>query len=51
MDLRQKVMMAARLIKRIDSDELRVYVDRTKNQIKKAPEYKPSPLNRSAGTS
>jgi len=35
----KKVMLPAGVIERVDHDEERVYVDRTKDQIKKAPEF------------
>jgi hypothetical protein len=35
----RKVMLPAGVVERIDTVEKKVYVDRTKNQIKYAPEY------------
>jgi len=35
----KKVMLPAGVIDRIDHDEQRVYVDRTKDEIKNAPEF------------
>jgi hypothetical protein len=35
----RKVMLPAGVVERIDTVEEKVYVDRTKDQIKKAPEY------------
>jgi hypothetical protein len=35
----KKVMLPAGTITRVDSDERKVYVDRTKEQIKNAPEF------------
>jgi hypothetical protein len=40
--LGKKVMLPAGTIERIDPEERIVYVDRTKEQIKSAPEYDPS---------
>jgi PRC-barrel domain protein len=37
----KKVMLPAGTIDRIDSDDERVYVDRTKDEIKNAPEFDP----------
>ena len=37
----QKVLLPAGVIQRVDTDENKVYVDRTKDQIKSAPEYDP----------
>jgi len=34
-------MLPAGVIERIDTDDEKVYVDRTKDQIKAAPEYDP----------
>jgi len=39
--LGRKVMLPAGVIERIDTDDEKVYVDRTKDQIKAAPEYDP----------
>jgi hypothetical protein len=38
----RKVFLPVGTIERIDSEEKRVYVDRTKEEIKHAPEYDPS---------
>ena len=35
----RKVMLPAGVVERIDTDQKKVYVDRTKDQIKDAPEY------------
>jgi hypothetical protein len=40
--LGKKAMLPAGTIERIDPDERKVYVDRTKDEIKDAPEYDPS---------
>ena len=40
--LGKKVMLPAWTIERIDRDERTIYVDRTKEEIKSAPEYDPS---------
>jgi hypothetical protein len=37
--LGKKVMLPAGVIERVDGDDERVYVNRTKDQIKNAPEY------------
>ena len=37
----RKVLLPARTIHRIDLDERKVYVDRTKEEIKNAPEFDP----------
>jgi hypothetical protein len=37
--LGKKVMLPAGVINRIDADERKVYVDRTKDEIKDAPEF------------
>jgi hypothetical protein len=37
----RKTMLPAGVVERIDTDNQKVYVDRTKNQIKDAPEYDP----------
>jgi hypothetical protein len=37
--LGKKVMLPAGTIERIDFDEQKIYVDRTKDEIKEAPEY------------
>ena len=37
----KKVMLPAGVVNHIDHEERRVYVDRTKEQIKSAPEYDP----------
>ena len=37
--LGKKVMLPAGTITRVDTDDKKVYVDRTKEQIKSAPEY------------
>ena len=37
--LGKKVMLPAGVIQRVDDEEQKVYVDRTKEQIKSAPEY------------
>jgi hypothetical protein len=39
--LGRKVLLPAGVIERIDTDEEKVYVDRTKDQIKDSPEYDP----------
>jgi len=39
--LGRKVLLPAGVIDRIDPDEQKVYVDRTKDQIKDSPEYDP----------
>lgn len=38
----KKVMLPAGTIERVDPEERKVYVDRTKDEIKNAPEYDPS---------
>jgi hypothetical protein len=38
----KKVMLPAGTIERVDVDEGKVFVDRTKDEIKSAPEYDPS---------
>jgi hypothetical protein len=38
----RKVVLPVGTIERIDSDEKRIYVDRTKDDLKDAPEYDPS---------
>ena len=40
--LGRKVMLPAGTIERIDPEERTIYVDRTKEEIKAAPEYDPS---------
>jgi hypothetical protein len=40
--LGRKVFLPVGMIERIDPDEKRIYVDRTKDEIKHAPEYDPS---------
>jgi ribosomal 30S subunit maturation factor RimM len=35
----RKVLLPAGVVERVDTDEGKVYVDRTKDQIKDAPEY------------
>ncbi len=35
----QKVLLPAGVVERVDHDDEKVYVDRTKDQIKDAPEY------------
>ena len=35
----RKVMLPAGTVRRVDHDEHKVYVDRTKDQIKDSPEY------------
>ena len=37
--LGKKVMLPAGVVERVDSDDKRVYVNRTKEQIKSAPEF------------
>jgi hypothetical protein len=37
----RKVLLPAGVIERVDPEEEKVYVDRTKDQIKDAPEYDP----------
>jgi hypothetical protein len=37
----RKVMLPAGLVERIDNDDHKVHVDRTRNQIRDAPEYDP----------
>jgi hypothetical protein len=37
----RKVLLPAGTVQRIDHDEQKVYVDRTKDQIKESPEYDP----------
>jgi PRC-barrel domain len=37
----RKVLLPAGVIERVDPDEKKVYVDRTKDQIKDAPEFDP----------
>jgi hypothetical protein len=39
--LGRKVLLPAGVVHRIDMDEEKVYVDRTKEEIKNAPEYDP----------
>ena len=39
MDLRKKVMLPAGVVRGIDETEEKVFVNRTKEQIKNAPEY------------
>jgi len=39
--LGRKVLIPAGLIERVDTEEEKVYVDRTKDQIKDSPEYDP----------
>ncbi|WP_371400644.1 PRC-barrel domain-containing protein [Kribbella sp. NBC_00662] len=39
--LGRKVLLPAGVVQRIDHDDEKVYVDRTKDQIKDAPEYDP----------
>ena len=41
----KKVMLPAGVIDRVDTDEGKVYVDRTKDQIKSAPEFDEDRLN------
>ena len=36
----KKVMLPAGIVRRVDPDEKRVHVDRTKDEIKNAPEFK-----------
>ena len=43
--LGMKVMLPAGVIERVDDDEEKVWVDRTKDQIKNAPEYDESMLD------
>src|SRR4029079_8073144 len=38
----RKVLLPVGTIERVDIDEQRIYVDRTKDEIKHAPEYDPS---------
>ncbi|MBM7786503.1 PRC-barrel domain-containing protein [Tenggerimyces flavus] len=45
----KKVLLPAGLVERVDPAEEKVYVDRTKDQIKDAPEYDPDP-EESTGT-
>ena len=40
--LGKKVMLPAGTVERIDFDEKKIYVDRSKEEIKNAPEYDPS---------
>jgi hypothetical protein len=40
--LGKKVMLPAGTIERIDHEEEKIFVDRTKDEIKNAPEYDPS---------
>jgi hypothetical protein len=37
----RKVLLPAGTVQRVDHDERKVYVDRTKEQIKESPEYNP----------
>jgi PRC-barrel domain len=37
----RKVLLPAGVVERVDHDDEKVYVDRTKDQIKDAPEYNP----------
>ena len=37
----RKVLLPAGVVERVDHDDEKVYVDRTKDQIKAAPEYNP----------
>jgi hypothetical protein len=39
--LGRKVLIPAGVIERVDTDEEKVYVDRTKDQIKDSPDYDP----------
>ncbi len=41
----KKVMLPAGVISRVDPEDEKVYVNRTKEQIKNAPEYEPSDTN------
>src|SRR5437588_11938105 len=40
--LGRKALLPAGTIERVDFDEKKIYVDRTKDEIKNAPEYDPS---------
>jgi hypothetical protein len=46
--LDRKVMLPAGMVERIDTDDHRMYVDRTKDQIRDAPEYDPTWTSMSA---
>jgi hypothetical protein len=39
--LGRKVLLPAGVVQRVDTDEEKIYVDRTKDQIKDSPEYDP----------
>ena len=39
--LGRKVLLPAGVVQRVDTDDEKVYVDRTKDQIKDSPEYDP----------
>jgi hypothetical protein len=39
--LGRKVMLPAGVVERIDPDEMKVYVDRSKDEIKNSPEFDP----------
>jgi hypothetical protein len=41
----REVMVPAGLVERIDSTEKKVYVDRTRDQIKDAPRYNQAPTD------
>jgi hypothetical protein len=43
--LGRKVLLPAGVVQRIDTDDEKVYVDRTKDEIKDAPEYDPDTGN------
>jgi hypothetical protein len=43
-DLRQEVLLPAGVVNHVDHEEQRVYVDRSKDQIKSAPEFDPDNL-------
>ncbi|TDW95407.1 hypothetical protein EV137_2747 [Kribbella pratensis] len=40
--LGRKVLLPAGVVQRVDTEDEKVYVDRTKDQIKDSPEYDPS---------
>jgi hypothetical protein len=43
--LGRKVLLPAGVVQRIDTNDEKVYVDRTKDQIKDSPEYDPDEVN------
>lgn len=43
----RKVLLPAGTVQRVDHDERKVYVDRTKEQIKNSPEYDPDTFGKS----